>query len=116
MNPFKYGQVVSGSDFCPRPELEKTLRSHIESNQNVHVTGERRTGKTSLILETISRLKTPLVHVDLFQAKSTHDIYTRMLDGIVVSVLQPTRSMVHSVGRVFCVWCGTGGSNPGPID
>ncbi len=83
MNPFKYGQVVTGSDFCSRPKLEETLRKHIESNQNIHVSGERRTGKTSLVLETVAKMKTSTVHVDLFQVKSLHDIYTRMLDGIV---------------------------------
>lgn len=84
MNPFKYGQVVGGSDFCARPDLEETVAKHIESNQNIHVTGERRTGKTSLVLETVHRLKkTKLVHIDLFQVKSARDIYTRMLDGMV---------------------------------
>lgn len=83
MNPFTYGQVVSGKDFCIRPELEKVLQKHIEANQNVHVTGERRTGKTSLILETASRLKISMIHTDMFQVKSAYDIYSRMLDGIV---------------------------------
>ncbi len=83
MNPFKYGQVVRGRDFCPRPELQTALASHVESRQNVHVTGERRTGKTSLILETVSKLKLSLIHVDLFQVKSTHDVYMRMLDGVL---------------------------------
>jgi hypothetical protein len=83
MNPFKYGQVVGGKDFCIRPELEKTLRKYIEANQNIHVEGERRTGKTSLILETVSQIKVPMIHVDLFQVKSAHDIYSRILDGII---------------------------------
>lgn len=25
MNPFKYGQVVSAEDFCPRPDLMKQV-------------------------------------------------------------------------------------------
>lgn len=83
MNPFKYGQVVRGNDFCSRPELEEVLGRHIESKQNIHVTGERRTGKTSLILETASRLNISLIHADMFQVKSSHDIYSRIIDGIV---------------------------------
>ncbi|MCK4303664.1 MAG: hypothetical protein KAY24_05440 [Candidatus Eisenbacteria sp.] len=49
MNPFKYGQVVSAGDFCPRPVLLKDLVACIKSGQNVVLQGERRMGKTSLI-------------------------------------------------------------------
>ena len=49
MNPFKYGQVVSAEDFCPRPQLIKEIMSFIKSGQNLCVQGERRVGKTSLI-------------------------------------------------------------------
>lgn len=83
MNPFRYGQVVTGNYFCPRPNLSKLLMKHIESNQNVHIEGERRTGKTSLIIETTQNIKgCVLIHIDLFQVKSAHDIYKRILDGI----------------------------------
>ena len=61
MNPFKYGCVVDGEFFCPRPELERQLRAFAESGQNVVVQGERRMGKTSLIKHTEARGLTPLV-------------------------------------------------------
>ncbi len=31
MNPFKYGQIVRGNDFCRRPELEKNLANLIKN-------------------------------------------------------------------------------------
>ena len=83
MNPFKYGQIVHGNDFCSRPELMTTLKKHIEARQNIHLEGERRTGKTSAILEAARQMKgVNLLHIDLFQVKSINDIYSRMLDGI----------------------------------
>ena len=45
--PFRYGCVVDGEYFCPRPELERQLRNYAESGQNLVIQGERRMGKTS---------------------------------------------------------------------
>ncbi|MEE8433024.1 MAG: hypothetical protein V3S16_17390 [Candidatus Desulfatibia sp.] len=55
MNPFKYGQIVKENDFCRRPELEKNLANQIKRGQNVYIQGERRTGKSSLIYETVRK-------------------------------------------------------------
>jgi predicted AAA+ superfamily ATPase len=68
---FKYGQVVSGADFCPRPEMQKQLASYIQSGQNVVVYGERRIGKTSLIYETLASTgKRRMLQIDLMDVKS----------------------------------------------
>jgi hypothetical protein len=53
MNPFQHGVVVSGGDFCPRPDLMNELRAHIRSQQNCVIRGGRRMGKTSGVLEAI---------------------------------------------------------------
>ena len=45
MNPFRYGCVVDGEFFCPRPELERQFQAFAESGQNVVIQGERRMGK-----------------------------------------------------------------------
>ena len=39
MKPFKYGCVVSGDNFCPRPQLEKQLREFAAAGQT-HGAGE----------------------------------------------------------------------------
>ena len=56
MNPFRHGCAVDGEYFCPRPELERQLRSFAESGQNVVVHGELRMDKTSLIKSSRSRV------------------------------------------------------------
>ena len=84
MNPFKYGQVVSGGDFCPRPEAQKQLASYIQSGQNVVVYGERRIGKTSLIYETRTNLsQRRMLHIDLMDLKSLEDLHARMAKAIL---------------------------------
>jgi len=47
MNPFKYGCVVAGENYCRRPELQRQLSELVKSGQNVVVQGPRRMGKTS---------------------------------------------------------------------
>jgi len=57
MNPFQHGVVVTGEDFCPRPELVKTLRGHLKGRQNCLIRGGRRMGKTSAVMEALGREK-----------------------------------------------------------
>jgi hypothetical protein len=84
MNPFRYGQVVSARDFCPRPDLFRQLTSFIGSSQNVVLQGERRMGKTSLIYEAVRKLKRyRMLYIDLLEVKTTDDICKRMVTAIV---------------------------------
>lgn len=84
MNPFKYGQVVSAEDFCPRPKLLKQLTDFIESGQNVVLQGERRMGKTSLVYEALRQVRRHrMVYVDLLEIKTADDFGKRMIKAIV---------------------------------
>ena len=84
MNPFKYGQVVSADDFCPRPTLMKQIEEAIKSGQNIVLQGERRTGKTSLIHETVRRLKRrSMLYIDLLEIKDSDDLCKRMVKAII---------------------------------
>jgi uncharacterized protein len=84
INPFKYGRIVSDEDFCSRPVLQKELARCITSSQNVLVEGERRTGKTSLIFETIRRLdKYHYLYIDCFEIKSVDDLFRRIVNALL---------------------------------
>lgn len=84
MNPFKYGQVVSADDFCPRPALVKQIDESIKGGQNIVLQGERRTGKTSLIHETVRRLKKrSILYIDLLEIKDSDDLCKRMVKAII---------------------------------
>ncbi len=84
MNPFKYGQIVKKNDFCQRPKLNKKLAENIKRGQNVYIQGERRTGKSSLICETIRKIKKQrMIYVDLLEVKSSDDFVKRIVMAIM---------------------------------
>lgn len=84
MNPFKYGQVVSAKDFCPRPGLMKQVIEFIKDGQNLVLQGERRTGKTSLIHEASHHIKKhTILYIDLLEIKDVDDMCKRMVKAIV---------------------------------
>lgn len=84
MNPFKYGQVVSSDDFCPRPELMAQLTRCIKTGQNTVLQGERRTGKTSLIHEAIRKCPAyKEIYIDLLEIKDIDGLCRRMIKAIV---------------------------------
>jgi len=86
VNPFKYGKIVSGQDFCGRESLLKQIVGYIKSSQNIVVQGERRIGKSSAIYEAVQRSKGfQLLYVDLLGIKSIDALCKRILRAIVVS-------------------------------
>lgn len=84
MIPFKSGMFVEDKDFCGRKKEIKELRTHISSSARVCIQGERRIGKSSLILETIRRTtKYKTLYVDFFSVRSEEDICKRLIAGIL---------------------------------
>jgi len=84
MNPFKYGQVVKENSFCNRPDLQKTLKTHIQAAQNCVLQGDRRMGKTSLIFETSENLQGyRILSVDLMGVKSADDLCKRIARSVI---------------------------------
>ena len=97
-NPFKYGQVVTGNDFCGRSALVKKLHSLAGRGQNAVIQGERRVGKTSLIYHTISQvMRKRLLYVDLLGIKTGEDIIRRMIQGI--ELIEQQDSLVKKIVR-----------------
>ena len=85
MNPFKYGTIVSGKDFCGRKTLLKQIIGYIESSQNIVILGERRVGKSSVVYEAVLKCNGErLLYVDLLGIKSIDALCRRILRAIVV--------------------------------
>ena len=85
MNPFKYGTVVSGKDFCGRKTLLKQIIGYIESSQRIAILGERRVGKSSAVYEAALKCKRGrLLYIDLLGIKSIDALCRRILRAIIV--------------------------------
>jgi len=83
MNPFHFGQIVTGDEFCGRSVLIKQLRDNIRSGQNTYVQGDRRIGKSSLIAEALRRSRgCRFILTDLMAAKTADDIGREIVRGI----------------------------------
>lgn len=84
MNPFKYGQIVSDVNYCPRLQMEDTITKHIMAGQNVFVEGERRVGKSSLIVNTAKKIeKHRMVYIDINQIKTVNDLIARITNALI---------------------------------
>ena len=85
MIPFKYGVVVSGKDFCGRNESIEEIKTFILSSQNIFIQGERRIGKTSLVFETIKRLKSHrLLVIDLLALRTPEELCSRIIKQLIL--------------------------------
>jgi hypothetical protein len=74
VNPFKFGTVVKGHDFCGREKEIQELISDVESGTNVTIISPRRYGKTSLILNLFDRLSgIKTIYVDLMGITTIND-------------------------------------------
>ncbi len=92
MQPFKSGMIVEKIDFCGRTAEIKQLKSYIESKNRCYLYGERRVGKTSLVLETARRLKRGCITIDLLGVKTEDDVCRRLIKGILCfSQTKPTK-------------------------
>ena len=85
MNPFKYGTIVSGEDFCGRKALLKQLTGSIEASQRIVLLGDRRVGKSSAVYEAVLHCNGErLLYVDLLGIKSIDALCRRILRAIVI--------------------------------
>jgi len=86
MNPFKFGQIVSGDDFCARSSLVSGLKQNIRSGQNTYLVGERRMGKSSLVKEAIRTSRSVrAIEGDLLEIKSVAELCKELIRGIFAS-------------------------------
>ena len=112
--PFRYGCVVDGEYFCPRPELERQLRRYAESGQNLVIQGERRMGKTSLVKKAISGMKGErLLYIDLYGIRTLSDFCRRVMAGVggvteKMSFLKKALALAHRLRPALTIDSATG--------
>ncbi len=84
MLPFRSGMHVLGKNFCGRKRELRLLRDYTESSARVYLIGERRIGKSSLVLEAIRRRRgyRPL-YVDFLAIKTVDDLCKRIVKAVI---------------------------------
>jgi hypothetical protein len=82
-NPFVFGQVIRpGFAYCHRPDLEQTLIEHCSAGRRVVLVGDRRMGKSSLVVNALADSDQPLLEIDLRGVGSTHGFCSRISAAI----------------------------------
>lgn len=84
---FPAGIPVSGKDLIGREKELSSLISYIKIGQSVVILAPRRLGKTSLILETIERVKPNFFtcYVDIFKITTIKGLAESIIDGVYVN-------------------------------
>jgi len=82
--PFRFGCIVGDEHFCPRPELQRQLTRYIRGGQNLVLQGERRRGKSSLIVKAVRDIRgMGLLYVDFLGIETRGDFCRRVVEGVV---------------------------------
>ncbi len=64
-NPFKFDTIVTGEYFCNRQREMEFLHDRIEDRVKVTIVSPRKFGKTSLIINTVTRYEIPHIYIDM---------------------------------------------------
>ena len=88
INPFYYGEVVTGENFTNRVDEIERLRTELCGGHNVFLISPRRYGKTSLIVNTLEQIKKRglfVFYMDLYKVASFRELVEAYAKGIVRS-------------------------------
>jgi AAA+ ATPase superfamily predicted ATPase len=103
-NPFRYGDVATGSSFTDREAELRDLESDIRSGQNVLVLSPRRYGKTSLVVEAVRHLRDQQVlvaYVDLLRATSKAELAGFLATALYQGLVSPVDQAIHRIAEFF---------------
>ncbi|MBV9479918.1 MAG: ATP-binding protein [Acidobacteria bacterium] len=103
-NPFQYGGVVGGAQFCNRRQELTDLRRAMENAEKLFVYSERRLGKTSLIKHALSKLpkrEYATAYVDLWATDNESSFVTATAKAIAESMGRTTAQLLDTGKRLF---------------
>lgn len=104
-NPFQFGTIVKGEDFCNREEELSTLKSYIKDGYSVWLYSPRRYGKSSLIQKAFSEIEdVKTIYFDLYNVKSLDDFckkYATLLATNLFSWKQEIKKLTNKFSKYF---------------
>jgi len=114
MSFFKYGMIVDGDNYCPRPELARQFSQLVAAGLNVVIQGERRMGKTSFVCDTIASMRgMGLVYIDLYCVKTVEEFCRRVVSAVAdfdrsAGFLRKTAQLISNLRPVLTIDRDTG--------
>lgn len=82
MNPFRFGSPVAGEHFVGREKIVRQVIDSVKTGQNLVLFGERRQGKTSILLEASRRAEVLRLWVDFNLVQDEADLVGRLRNGL----------------------------------
>lgn len=106
INPFKYGEAVTGEYFCNRTGEIRELTSYIEAAQNIFIYSDRRLGKTSLIKVAMEALAGEVItiYVDVHRASSVAqflEIYSKAISQAFLTRKEKMEKIANFFSRII---------------
>lgn len=77
-NPFVFGKIVRGTDFCGRKEEIHKIKAIIQSKNNLVIISPRRYGKTSLIINALEKSKISFLFLDCMSIGNEETLLERL--------------------------------------
>ncbi len=86
-NPFRFGMVVKGENFCDREKDMENVIQAIESGMSVSIISPRRYGKTSFVVNMLERLNGyKKVYLDLMGVTTVDDFLSKYSSAVFESL------------------------------
>lgn len=104
MNPFKFGEAVTGACFADREKETSDIIEHIKAGQNLFIYSYRRLGKTSLIMNIIKSLQAKKeivpVYVDIQKVTSPAQ-FIEVYAGAISRALFNWKEKLEKISNFF---------------
>ena len=104
-NPFVFGSIVDGEDFCNRVEEMRRIRQYIYDVYSFWLYSPRRYGKSSLIKRVFNDLPdTTTVYMDFYNVKDLDDFarkYSKILGEATFNWKQEVKKITASMAKYF---------------
>lgn len=100
-NPFKYGELSTGENFCNRKSELKQLHDSFRDGQSIVLISPRRWGKSSLVDHALSTYKGKLyqVKIDCFGISSSEEFYATVLKSVLLATTSKLKQLTDTVTK-----------------
>ena len=104
-NPFKFGSIIDGDNFCNRVEELRIIKQYVFDNYSFWLYSPRRFGKSSLIKRAFEEIEgTKTIFIDLYNVKSLYDFakkYSEILSENLFDWKHELKAISKNLSKYF---------------